>query len=86
MVLETAAYAVLAETFRTSMGLSYPVCLADEATRLGRGPFGRLGRVPTIFVLDRSGVETWRKEGLASPREMEKALATASRRGSPFAP
>jgi hypothetical protein len=83
VVLETRQYAVLAETFRASLGLSYPICLADDQTRRGRGPFGRLTRVPTVVVLDRSGVEVWRKEGLASSREMGQALATASRRGSP---
>jgi hypothetical protein len=86
VVLEARQYAVLAETFRASLGLSYPICLADDRTRAGRGPFGRLTRVPTVVVLDRSGIEVWRKEGLASSREMGQALATASRRGSPVGP
>ena len=85
VVLESAKYAVLAETYRTWLGLSFPVCVADEETRLGKGPFGWIGRVPTLVVLDRSGAEVWRNEGLATVREMKKALATASRRGSPFA-
>ena len=85
VVLESAEYAVLAEAYRTSLGLSFPVCVADEQTRIGRGPFGRIGRVPTLVVLDRSGVEVWRNQGLATVRETKKALATASRRGSPFA-
>jgi len=85
VVLESAEYAVLADAYRTSLGLSIPVCVADDETRLGRGPFGRIGRVPTLVVLDRSGVEVWRNPGLATSREMKKALATASRRGSPFA-
>lgn len=86
VVLESEEYAVLADAFRTSLGLSYPVCLADEATRSGKGPFGKVDRVPTLVVLDRSGVEIWRREGLATRSEMQKALARASRRGSPFAP
>ena len=86
VVLETEEYAVLADAFRTSLGLSYPVCLADDATRSGRGPFGKVDRIPTLVVLDRSGVEIWRREGLVTRGEMQKALARASRRGSPFTP
>jgi len=85
VVLETEQYEVLADAFRTSLGLSYPVCLADQATREKEGPFGNLSRVPTLVVLDRDGVEVWRKEGLASTSEMKQALTTASRRGSPTA-
>ncbi len=86
VVLESEEYAVLVDAFRTSLGLSYPVCLADEATRSGEGPFGKVDKIPTLVVLDRSGVEIWRREGLASRGEIQKALARASRRGSPFAP
>jgi hypothetical protein len=86
VVLESEEYGVLADAFRTSLGLSYPVCLADESTRSGKGPFGKVDRVPTLVVLDRSGVEIWRREGLVTRGEIQKALATASRRGSPFAP
>jgi hypothetical protein len=85
IVLETQRYAVLADAFRTSLSLSFPVCLADAGTLRGKGPFGRLTRVPTIVVLDRSGVEIWRKEGQASSREMGQALTRASQRGSPVA-
>lgn len=85
VVLESEEYAVLADAFRTSLGLSYPVCLADQATREKEGPFGDLSRIPTLVVLDRDGVEVWRKEGLASTSEMKQALTTASRRGSPTA-
>jgi hypothetical protein len=85
VVLESEEYTVLADAFRTSLGLSFPVFLADEATRSGQGPFGNVDRIPTLVVLDRSGVEVWRKAGLASRGEMQKALAKASRRGSPFA-
>ena len=85
-MLESEDYAVLADAFRTSLKLSYPVCLADEATRAGKGPFGKVDRIPTLVVLDRSGAEAWRKAGLASRGEIQKALARASRRGSPFAP
>jgi hypothetical protein len=80
IVLEAPKYAVLADTFRTSLALSYPVALADDATRLGGGSFGRIDRVPTLVVLDRDGRQTFRKNGLAAPDEIRAALASASRR------
>ena len=86
VVLETADYAMLADAFRTTLGLAYPVAMADAATLAGDGPFGRIQVVPTTVVLDRSGREVWRKAGVAEAREIEAALATAARRGSPLGP
>jgi hypothetical protein len=86
VVLETADYAMLADAFRTSLKLSYPVAMADAHTLGGHGPFGTVKRVPTAVVLDRSGVEVWRKAGLAEPREIEQALATGSKRGFALVP
>lgn len=82
VVLETPKYAVFADTFRTSLGLSYPVALADQDTLGGGGPFGRIGMVPTLIVLDRDGRERFRKEGLASSREIDDALASAGGKSS----
>jgi hypothetical protein len=86
IVLETAEYSMLADTFRSSLELAYPVAMADAATLAGDGPFGRISRVPTTVVLDRGGRETWRKAGVAEPREIEAALATASRSGFALGP
>jgi hypothetical protein len=86
VVLETAEYSMLADAFRSSLELRYPVAMADAQTLAGDGPFGRIESVPTTVVLDRSGREVWRKAGVAEAREIEEALATASRRGSPFGP
>ncbi len=82
VVLETEQYKPLAEVFRSSLRLPYPVAMADEPTRLGEGPFGLVSRVPTLVVLDRAGREVWRKAGMADAGEIEKALAEASRTGS----
>lgn len=81
IVLEAPKYAVLAQVFGETLGLSYPVALADSPTLHGEGPFGRVRAVPTIIVLDRSSREVWRKAGLASTREIEHALAAASHYG-----
>lgn len=83
VVLEPPKYAVLADVFRTTLDLSYPVAIADEGTRTGGGPFGRINKVPTLIVLDRSGRVMWTKAGVASSKEIEQALAAASRSGFP---
>jgi hypothetical protein len=86
VVVETAEYALLADAFRSSLSLSYPVAMADPATLAGHGPFGAIEQVPTTIVLDRSGRVVWQKAGLAEPDEIEAALATASRRGFALGP
>ncbi len=82
VVVETERYQPLAEVFRSSLRLTYPVAMADQATREGEGPVGPVSRVPLLVVLDRSGREVWRKAGLAESAEIERALAEASRTGS----
>ena len=78
VVLEAPKYAVFADAFRSTLGLSYPVALADDETLQRRGPFGLVDRVPTLVVLDRNGREVFRKAGVVSPREIEAALSKAS--------
>lgn len=84
VVLEAPRYAELAEAFRSTLGLSYPVAMADSLTLSGGGPFGPIEQVPLLIVLDRSGREVWRKAGVPDAREIESALALGSKRG--FAP
>jgi len=84
VVLEAPRYAELAEAFRSTLHLSYPVAMADSLTLSGGGPFGAIEQVPTLIVLDRSGREVWRKSGVPDAREIESALALGSKRG--FAP
>jgi hypothetical protein len=78
VVLEPPKYAVLADAFRSTLTLSYPVAIADDETRERRGPFGRVDRVPTLVVLDRDGREVWRRSGIATPKEIENSLTRAS--------
>ena len=86
VVLEAPQYVDLADAFRTTLHLSYPVAMADSLTLTGGGPFGRVDRVPLLVVLDRSGREVWRKAGVPDAREIESALALASRRGLATSP
>jgi hypothetical protein len=86
VVLEPPKYALLADAFRTSLNLSYPVAIADDDTRLQSGPFGRIDRVPTLVVLDRSSREVWRKPGALSEQEIDEALAKGGQSGSDWVP
>jgi hypothetical protein len=79
VMLEPPKYALLADAFRTSLHLDYPIALADEETRRGEGPFGRVDRVPTLVVLDASGREVWRKSGVVPVREIEQVLRRSQR-------
>ncbi|HEY6558150.1 MAG TPA: TlpA family protein disulfide reductase [Polyangiaceae bacterium] len=79
VMLEPPKYALLADAFRTSLQLDYPIALADDETRRGEGPFGRLDRVPTVVVLDAAGREVWRKSGVVPVPELEQALRRAQR-------
>ncbi|MCC6213615.1 MAG: TlpA family protein disulfide reductase [Polyangiaceae bacterium] len=81
VVLEAPRYAPLVQVFGETLRLGYPVALADEATRRGDGPFGRVDRVPVVVVLDRAGRERWRHAGLVSTRRLERALANAAEQG-----
>lgn len=82
VVLEAPKYAELAAAYRSTLALSYPVAMADSLTLTGGGPFGAIEQVPTLVVLDRSGREVWRRAGVPDTRDIERALALGSRRGS----
>ncbi len=79
VMLEPPKYALLADTFRTSLHLDYPIALADDETRRGEGPFGRMDRVPTVVVLDASGREVFRKSGVVPIGEIERVLRRTQR-------
>jgi hypothetical protein len=82
VVLEAPKYAGLAAAFRDSLGLTLPTAMADPPTLDGIGPFGPIPRIPTLVILDRAGRETWRRAGVVTHRDIEKALATASDHGN----
>jgi hypothetical protein len=80
VVLEPPKYVVMAQSFQSALSLSYPVAMADE-WKDRRTPFGPIDRIPTVIVLDRSGVETARFVGVVAEADLEAALASASKRG-----
>jgi len=77
VVLEPPKHRILAGAFRTSLGLVYPVALANPSTLSGSGPFGRIAGVPTLVVLDRDGQPVFRSQGAVSKAQMLEALRAA---------
>jgi hypothetical protein len=72
VVMEPPKYEVLLDTYSEAMNLSFPLVLADLATREGRGAFGPVDYLPMLFVLDVDGRVVARHEG---PVEMETIMA-----------
>ena len=78
VVLEAPDHGTLAEVFRDTLGLSYPVGLALSPGVQEGGPFGRIDRVPSLFVLDRDGRLVFEAAGVLTAAEIERALAVAT--------
>jgi hypothetical protein len=71
VVLEQEANRPMIEAFVDTLGIDYPVALADAATLAGKGPFEGLHHVPSVVVLDKGGRERARRLGLAKEEELE---------------
>jgi hypothetical protein len=78
IVLEAPRYADLVPAYRDSLGLPFPVVMADFATQQGTGYFGDIDKVPVVVILDRDGREVWRHQGPLDTAELESALRSAS--------
>jgi hypothetical protein len=68
---------MLAETFRSSLGLAYPVAIADDKTRAGQGSFGATLAVPTLVILDRDGRPSFSQAGTIAKETIHEALVQA---------
>jgi hypothetical protein len=65
----------LVEIYRRSLGVEFPVALADDGTLRGAGPFGEMPLVPTVVILDRMGRVAQRIDGrVASAEELRGHL------------
>lgn len=62
--------AVLVEAYRDTLGVQFPVALADPAATSTQGPFGEIPAVPTTIILDRLGRIAWKHTGLAKNEEL----------------
>ncbi|MEI9951090.1 MAG: TlpA family protein disulfide reductase [Pseudomonadota bacterium] len=77
VVLEAPKYAPLAEAFRSTLELSYPVAIADLQTLLRNSTLGEVRSVPTLIVFDAQGREVLRKYGAFSGEELDGWLTRA---------
>lgn len=74
LMLEAPENRPLVEAFTRSLGLPYPVALADAATIAGEGPFAGLHEVPSVVILDQQGREAFRHVGLLDEATLEAAV------------
>ena len=79
VALEAPNHAPLVDVFQQSLGLRYPVAMGDSVGIQTDGPFGTVDRVPTLFVLDRTGRLRSRRSGVMTAEELEEALGAAER-------
>lgn len=79
VVLEAPRYVDLARSFKQVLELNYPIAMADQATLVGRGPFGTIDTVPTWVVLDRRGVLRKTLQGPLSPGALETLVENVQR-------
>jgi hypothetical protein len=83
VVFEDPQYEALLPAYRETLGLPFPVAMADYATREGLSAFGVVNVIPTFVVLDRQGRQAWRRDGPATRRELEEALRRAADSSAP---
>ena len=77
VVLEAPKYAPLADVFRSSLQLSYPVAIADLAMLARNSTLGEVHSVPTLIVFDAQGREVRRQYGAFSNEELNGWLDRA---------
>jgi len=75
VVVEGAKYAPLADVFRSTLELSYPVAIADLDLLQRSSTLGEVRSVPTLVILDAQGREILRRSGAFRPDELDRWLA-----------
>jgi thiol-disulfide isomerase/thioredoxin len=85
LALEAPENQPMVEAFVASLGLTFPVAMADAPTIAGEGPFKGLHHVPGFVILDRTGREAWRHAGFLNEAALEQAVR-AVESSSPPAP
>ncbi|HSC89185.1 MAG TPA: TlpA disulfide reductase family protein [Polyangiaceae bacterium] len=77
VVLEPPRNVDLARTFASTLGIDYPIVMADSETLAGRGPFAKVRGVPTWVVLDRRGSIRDAHFGAFHPDDLEAFVSSA---------
>lgn len=67
---------VLVDAYRQTLGVDFPVALAEGAAAGPGGPFGEIPAVPTVVLLDREGRIVWKHTGLAKNEEIRGHMRT----------
>jgi hypothetical protein len=86
LMLEAPENQPLVEAFAVSLGLPYPVAMADAATIAGEGPFAGMHHVPSVVLLDRQGRESYRHVGFLDEATLEAAVKLVEQRSPPPGP
>lgn len=79
VVLEAPRYVEVARIFRDTVGVNYPVVMADADTLAGQGPWGQVRTVPTWAILRADGSLASVASGSLLPEELENWVRSASR-------
>lgn len=74
LMLEAPENKPLVQAFAVTIGLPFPIALADAATIAGEGPFAGLHHVPSVVILDRQGREAWRHVGFVDEATLVNAV------------
>jgi len=77
VVLEAPKYAPLADVFRSSLQLSYPVAIADLAMLVQNSTLGEVRSVPTLIIFDAHGREVLRQYGAYTDEQLDEWLTRA---------
>lgn len=71
--------ALVLEPFAQQYQLPFPLLVADDTLRAGRGPFGRISALPTTFLLNREGRVVLAYEGPVAPGTLDGLIARTKR-------
>jgi hypothetical protein len=74
LMLEAPENKPLVQAFALTLGVAYPVGIADADTIAGEGPFAGLHQVPSVVILDRDGREAFRHVGFIDEVTLEAAV------------
>ena len=74
LFLESADNEPLVTAFVSTLGIGYPVAMADADTIAGKGPFEGLHEVPSVVILDPAGHEVYRRRGLIDDKAIGAVL------------
>lgn len=74
IAIESAENATLVGVFRDTLGLPYPVGIADQVELLASPAFADIDRVPTLVLLDKNGELRHRHYGLFERSTLESWL------------